>query len=88
VWSSSLAEACGFNVNQASLKSNYLSYEALYGLPPDGQERLSANYDRMRGIVAKMAVSNPDVCTTERVENVRANLARYRAGDFSTGNVL
>ena len=87
-WNSAWAQGCGFYFDNTKLKSAYLAYEASAGTPPDQVSRLAGSYDKAQGVIRSIASNRLDQCTEQRLARIRANIARYLAGDFAPGEAV
>jgi hypothetical protein len=70
------------------LKSAYLTYEANAGTAPDQVSKLANTYDKVQKSILAIAATHRDQCTDQRLERIRASIARYLAGDFSPGEIV
>lgn len=77
------AEKCGFNVDQARLKTSYLTYEAASGTSSESLASIDRSYDKIRSLVRPRVLAIPDLCSEARVSEIRTDVTRYLAGDFS-----
>lgn len=80
-WTSARATRCGFIFNPGQLRSNYLSTEAAYNSQLQ-MEKIEKAYDYTRESVLTSANDDPNYCTKERLDAIRADLNRYLAGDY------
>ena len=87
-WNSAWAQGCGFYFDNLKLKSAYLAFEASAGTPPDQVSRLAGSYDKAQGVIRSIASNRLDQCTELRLARIRANIARYLAGDFTPGEAV
>lgn len=87
-WNVSRANKCGFNLDAATLKQNYIAYETTQGLLPEKLPALEKSYEFARIEIAdRINKSEGDYCTDKRVNETRADLARYLAGDFAARQI-
>lgn len=77
------AQRCGFVFDPEQLRSNYLAAEAQAGTPPDQIQRVTKEFDTLRGSVAKVISADDAYCTEGRTREVKASLTRHLAGDFN-----
>lgn len=81
-WTSARASRCGFVFDPARLRASYLSYEQSAGNSPKQMQKIQEAYDYALESVASEANKDPNYCTRQRVDEIRADLNRYLAGDF------
>lgn len=81
-WTSARASRCGFVFDPARLRASYLAYEQSYGHSPKQMRKIQEAYDYALESVATTANKDPNYCTRQRVDETRADLNRYLAGDF------
>jgi len=77
------AERCGYNFDPAQLRSSYLAYETAQGTGSDQLPRVQQTYDAARTRLYGSIKSPEEYCTEERTAEIKRDLARHRAGDFS-----
>jgi hypothetical protein len=79
---SARAVKCGFNFDPAKLKNNYLAYEKLQ---PGGQDisKVERIYDVSFNGVAKAVAAEGEYCSDAKTRQVKADLARHLAGDYT-----
>ena len=82
-WNVSRAAKCGFNLDAAALKSSYLAYESTQGNSPETLLSLEKAYEFSRGATASRIAEVSGYCNEKRVNETRADLGRYLAGDFA-----
>jgi len=87
-WNSAWAQGCGFYFDNLKLKSAYLAFEARNGIPPDQVTRLAASYDKTQGLIRSVAANHADQCNEQKLQRIRASIARYLAGDFTPGEAV
>lgn len=80
---SARASKCGYNFDAAALKSNYLAYEAAQGVQVTDLGRLDVIYETGYNGVAKAAGADPNYCNAARTAQIKTDLARHLAGDYS-----
>lgn len=81
-WTSARASRCGFVFDPARLRASYLAYEQSYGNDPQQMRKIEEAYDYSLQSVAAEANKDPNYCTHSRVDEIRADLNQYLAGDF------
>ena len=74
---------CGYNFDPAKLKASYLAYEAGAGATPADVTRIEQIYNIGYNGVAKAVVEAPDYCTDAKTREIKAELTRHLAGDYS-----
>ncbi len=80
---SARAAKCGYNFDQAKLRNSYLSYEKAQGGSPEELAKAEKTFDYTRtSILAKIA-QEEGFCSEGKTKEIKANLTRYLAGDFS-----
>ncbi|HEY9521014.1 MAG TPA: hypothetical protein VIQ39_05650 [Methyloceanibacter sp.] len=82
-WTSARASSCGFMFDPVKLKDDYMRDESRRGADPYQLQRISKAYDYTLSSVADTIKSDPNYCTRERTDAIRADLRRYLAGDYS-----
>ncbi len=80
---SARATKCGYNFDPARLRSGYLASEATGGLPIDQMANLEKAYDAAHSGVLKAISGQGDYCTEQRTNQIKADLTRHLAGDYS-----
>jgi hypothetical protein len=80
---SARAEKCGYNFDAARLRASYLAAEGQQGLAPADAATVEKLYDMTRGKVAAVLRPNDDYCSDEKTREIKADLTRHMAGDFS-----
>lgn len=84
-WNSVRAQKCGFQLDTAKLKANYLAWEAQLGTDATIIAKLDGDYEKSRQMVAARVAPKPvaEYCTDAQVTETRRFIQRYMAGDFS-----
>jgi hypothetical protein len=84
-WNSVRAEKCGFQLDTAKLRANYLAWEAQLGTDQIALAKLTGDYDRIRAMMIERIGPKPvaEYCTDAEVAETRRFIQRYMAGDFS-----
>lgn len=77
------AHKCGFYFDAAKLKAGFLATEASQGATLDQLQRIEREYDYTRLAVAGSIGKAPDYCSDTKTQQIKADLARHLAGDFS-----
>ncbi|MGH6824077.1 hypothetical protein [Methyloceanibacter sp.] len=82
-WTSARASNCGFMFDPAKLKDDYMRDEGRRITDPYQLQRISQAYDYTLSSMAATIKSDPNYCTRDRTDAIRADLRRYLAGDYS-----
>lgn len=77
------ASKCGYNFDPAKLKSAYLAYEAQQGTAADQLQRIEREYEFSRLTVRNRIAKDEDYCSDAKTRQIKADLTRHLAGDFS-----
>ncbi len=80
---SARASRCGFYFDPAKLRSNFLAAEASQGAAPDQLQKIEREYDHIRGAVLKATTAEADYCSKSRASEIKTDLNRHLAGDFT-----
>lgn len=80
---SARAAKCGYNFDAARLKSNYLAHEMGQGASAQDMAKIERDYDTIRAKVAAAITADPDFCSDKKTREIKADLARHLAGDFT-----
>ncbi|NJO36001.1 MAG: hypothetical protein HC869_25935 [Rhodospirillales bacterium] len=81
-WTSARAQRCGFYFDPTKLRATYLAYEA----KQSGGEQLAKaekSYDSTFKIIRDRVSSDPDYCTDRKGREIKTELQRHLAGDFT-----
>jgi len=81
-WTSARAHRCGFFFDPGKLRAAYLAYEA----KQSGAEQLAKaekSYDTTYKLIRERVSGNPDYCTDGKSAEIKGNLQRHLAGDFT-----
>jgi hypothetical protein len=81
-WTSARAHRCGFYFDPAKLKASYLAYEARQS-PPEQLAKAEKNYDATFRMIRERVSADPDYCTSRKSAEIKADLTRHLAGDFT-----
>lgn len=79
---SARAQKCGYNFDAAKLRANYLASEAA-GLDGGQLAQLGEIYDKTARAVAVAIQSDQSFCTDAKTKQIKADLTRHLAGDFT-----
>lgn len=80
---SARAVKCGYNFDPSRLRANYMAAEAQFGTPVDQLGKVEKAYDTINGKVAAEVAKDGGYCTEARTRDIKADLTRHLAGDFS-----
>lgn len=80
---SARAVKCGYYFDASKLKAAYIASEAQSGAAPDQMQRIEREFDAARGAVVNQIAKNPDYCSDERTREIKADLTRHLAGDYT-----
>ena len=81
-WTSARAEKCGFYFDSAKLRANYLAYEAKQSTP-DQLGKAQQAYDSTFKVIGQRVAADPDYCSDRKSADIKAELTRHLAGDFT-----
>lgn len=76
------ATKCGYNFDKSKLRTNFLASEAAQGSTAE-LTNLERTYDTAYSGVSKAAASKPDYCNPAKTAEIKQDLTRHLAGDFS-----
>ncbi len=82
-WTSARAKRCAFYFDPAKLKVNYLAYERTQGAAGDQLAKLERSYDTTYKGTADRIGADPGYCTSSKGLEIKADLQRYLAGDYT-----
>jgi hypothetical protein len=82
-WTSARAQRCGFNFDTAKLRATYLSYESRQGAAGEQLAKLQNSYDTTFKTISGRVSANPDYCTDKKSAEIKADLTRHLAGDYT-----
>ncbi len=80
---SARATKCGYNFDQARLKSGFLASEGQKGASAEEIARVEREFDTIRVKVAATIATDPDFCTDSKTRVIKTDLTRHLAGDYS-----
>jgi hypothetical protein len=81
-WTSARAERCGFYFDSTKLRASYLAYEAKQS-NPEQRAKAEKSYDSTFKVIRDRVSSDPDYCTDKKGAEIKTDLQRHLAGDFS-----
>jgi hypothetical protein len=82
-WTSARASYCGFLFDPVKLKADFMADESRRGANQYELQRYSEAYDYTVESVTSTIKGDPNYCTKERSDAIRADLRRYLAGDYT-----
>ena len=83
-YASARADKCAFFYDLPKLKANYLASETAAGATVEQIARLDKAFEFTRGSVTNRIATNAKYCENEgNLKEIRGDLNRYLAGDFS-----
>ncbi len=80
---SARATKCGYNFDPARLKANYMASEMQAGTPAEQLAKVDKVYDLINLQVKAAVASEGGYCTDSKTREIRSDLTRHLAGDFS-----
>jgi hypothetical protein len=80
---SARAAKCGFNFDPGALKTSFMTAEATQAADQAALDKTEREYDTIRGKVATAISKEPDFCSDSKTRDIKAELTRHLAGDFS-----
>jgi hypothetical protein len=80
------AVKCGYNFDPVKLRTNFLATEAATVSAGD-IPRIEKVYDTAYNGVAKAVATQPNYCSPEKTAEIKANLTRHLAGDYTPAQV-
>jgi hypothetical protein len=81
-WTSARAHRCGFYFDPAKLKASYLAFEAKQS-GGDQVAKAEKTYDTTFRTIRQRVASDPDYCSDRKSAEIKADLQRHLAGDFT-----
>ena len=82
-WTSARAQRCGFYFDPVKLRGSFIASEIAKGANADQVNKFERSYDYTRERVANQIGGNADYCSTNTVADIRQDLNRHLAGDYS-----
>ena len=82
-WTSARAKRCGFYFDPAKLKINYLSYERGQGTSGEQLSKIEKTYDTTYRTISDKIAGDADYCSDRKGQDIKADLQRHLAGDYS-----
>lgn len=80
---SARATKCGYNFDPTKLRQAYLAYETTQGGPSEQLSKLEKVYDYTRTSITGAIAKDEDFCSDAKTKEIKADLTRHLAGDFS-----
>jgi hypothetical protein len=80
---SARAAKCGYNFDPAKLKANYFASEAALGTSPQDMAKVEQIYNVAHNGVAKAAATEPNYCSEQKTKQIKEDLTRLLAGDYT-----
>jgi hypothetical protein len=84
---SARAAKCGFNFDAAGLKTSFRTAESTLGGDQAALTKTEREYDTIRAKVATAISKEPDFCSESKTRDIKADLTRHLAGDFTPKQV-
>ena len=82
-WTAARAKRCGFYFDPAKLKINYLAYERTQGANGEKLAKIEQSYDTTFKTISDRVSGDAEYCTASRGLDIKADLQRHLAGDYS-----
>jgi len=80
---SARAVRCGFYFDPARLKASFLAAEAAAGAAPEQLQKIEREYEYIRLSLTKKIGDDKDYCTEAKAREIKSDLNRHLAGDFT-----
>lgn len=80
---SARATRCGFYFDPAKLKASFLAAESAAGTAPEQLQKIEREYDYVYVSVGKTASEDKDYCSEAKAREIKKDLTRHLAGDFT-----
>lgn len=81
-WTSARAQRCGFYFDATKLRASYLAYEAKQS-SPEQRTKAEQTYDSTFKVIRDRIASDAGYCTDKKGTEIKAELQRHLAGDFT-----
>jgi hypothetical protein len=81
-WTSARAQRCGFYFDPTKLRTSYLAYEGKQS-PPDQLAKAEKTYDSTFKTISQRVSGDPDYCNERATGQIKTDLQRHLAGDFT-----
>jgi hypothetical protein len=77
------ATKCGYNFDPARVKANYMAYETSMGLAVTDTAKIEKIYTVAYNGITKAAASDPDYCNEKKTKEIKEDLNKLLAGDYT-----
>lgn len=77
------ATKCGYNFDPVKVKTSYIAYETSLGATPEDLSKLEKVYTIAYNGIAKAAAGEANYCNDKKTKEIKADLARILAGDYT-----
>lgn len=77
------ASYCAFGMDRAKLKADYLAYERKQGASEEMLAKFDTLYDSSYNLFYSKVRQNPESCSREQIEEIRPEINRHLAGDYT-----
>lgn len=77
------AVKCGFNFDPARLRSQFLAGEATVGTPAGEMAKVEKIYDIAYSGISRGVAEKQDYCSEAKTREIKEDLTRHLAGDYS-----
>ncbi len=77
------ATKCGYNFDPARIKANYVAYESSLGATPDDIAKIEKIYTVAFNGITKAAATEENYCNEKKTKEIKADLTKLLAGDYS-----
>src|SRR5262245_39728297 len=81
-WTAARAQRCGFYFDPGKLRSSYLVFEARQS-SPEQLAKAEKSYDSTFKTIRERVAADPDYCSDGKSADIKKDLTRHLAGDFS-----
>jgi hypothetical protein len=81
-WTSARAHRCGFYFDPNKLRASYLAFEAKDS-NAEQLAKVEKTYDSTFKVIRERIGEDPDYCSDKKGTEIKANLQRHLAGDFT-----
>lgn len=82
-WTAARAKRCGFFFDPAKLRTAYLAYEARQGAAGEPFMKIERSYDSTFKNISDRISGEADYCSDKKGIEIKADLQRHLAGDFT-----
>jgi len=81
-WTAARAHRCGFHFEPTKLRASYLGYEAKQS-SAEQVAKVEKSYDATFKVIRERVSADPEYCTDRKSAEIKADLQRHLAGDFT-----